>query len=402
MKTQKKVRRKKKRLPRVPVESYFCTHCNKEHFRGLVSKLRFAKHYIMFRKKEEGKLATKEEIVQKPLPKVSFDGSLKELDTSKRSKDVLDAHNFLKARIVGQDHAVNSFTNLIAKIEADICDPYRPRGTYLFLGPTGVGKTRLTEALAEFFFHSRKKMVKINCGEMATMFSFKKFGARLFYDDNIALRTKSGKQLGLILLDEIEKSTVLLYKLLLGILDRASMTIDDQDVDLSHTVIVMTSNLGSKQIMEVLSKHKRTIEKAQGQIDRSIHKEMHHNAVHAATERFSPEFFNRLDEVVVFNPLLKEQLHQIVEMEMQAIEQRLVAHDIRIKCGDHATDYLLQEGTDVRYGARHLRRALERLVVQPIAHMITTGQLKQHSRVKILYQSGKLHFRKVSHGTSSR
>lgn len=395
-KAEKKKRRKRKRLPRVPVESYFCTHCNKEHFKGLVSKLRFAKHYVMFRKKEEGKLLSKEEVITKPLPKVKFEGKLTELDSHKRSKEVLDAHNFLRSKIVGQDHAVDRFTNLIAKIEADICDPYKPRGTYLFLGPTGVGKTRLTEALAEYFFHSRKKMVKINCGEMATMFSFKKFGARLFYDDNIALRTRSGKQLGLILLDEIEKATILLYKILLGVLDRASMTIDDQEVDLSHTVVVMTSNLGSKQIMEVLSKHRRTIEKSEGKIDHEIHKEMHKQAVHAATERFSPEFFNRLDDVVVFNPLLKEQLHQIVAMEIENVEQRLVAHDIRIKCMDHATDYLLKEGTDIRYGARHLRRALERLVVQPIAHMITTGQLKQHSRVKILFQDGKLHFRKVT------
>lgn len=382
-----KRRRRKTVHVRVPVDHYYCTHCNKEHYKGLINKTKYAKHYVMFRKPEVGKLSPKETTLPKELPPVSFNGKLHMLHPERRSEQAIKVEKFLQARVVGQDHAVEEFVNLTAKIDADICNPFKPRGIYLLLGPTGVGKTRLTEALAEYYFSSRTKMVKFNCGELATMFSFKKFGEKLFTDDNISLHAKNGKPLGIILLDEIEKATILLYKLLMGVLDRASLTIDGQDVDLSHTVILMTSNLGSEAIMDILKKNK--------ELNSSIQSKMRHAALEAARDKFTPEFFNRLDKVVVFNPLLKATLTKIVAMEMSNIEQRLIAHDIRLQCTDLAVKRILEEGTDMRYGARHLNRTLEELIVEPIAHLIASKELGRHSRVKIIAKDGGLQFHKV-------
>lgn len=389
-KTKRRKRKHKVPKVRISIDHYFCTKCDKEHWKGITPRLKFAKHYIMFRRQEipQGKLPPKVDTLPKELPPVSFDGKKIPLNTQKRSAAAERAEQFLKARVVGQDHAVSAFVDLIAKVDADVCDPYKPRGIYLLLGPTGVGKTRIVEALAENYFSSRKKMVKINCGEMATMFSFKKFSGRLFYDENITLNTKSGKPLGLILFDEIEKATKLLYKVLMGILDRASLHVDDQEVDLSHTVIVMTSNLGADDIMKHLAAAKNTITP-------EVRKKMHRSALDAARARFTPEFFNRLDEVLVFNPLLKETLRQIVGMEIAGLEQRLIAHDIRLQCSDLATDLIVKEGTDLRYGARHLRRTVEQMIVKPIAHMITAGELKDHARLMIQVKDGRLNFCKV-------
>jgi ATP-dependent Clp protease ATP-binding subunit ClpB len=389
-----KPRRKRHKIPRIPrkIENYFCTapSCMRDHYRGLTPKRKFARHYILYRQKE-AKLAPKTSSLPKELPAVSFTGKTIHLHPEKRSEKIEKVIRFLKHRVVGQDDAVESFANLVAKIDADICDPYKPRGIYLLLGPTGVGKTRIAEALAEYYFSSRTKMVKFNCGEMATMFSFRKFGDRLFTDENISLSTNTGKPLGILLLDEIEKATVLLYKLLMGILDRASLRIDDQDVDLSHTVVIMTSNLGSEDIMNILKE-------AKGKLAPDVQKKMRRASIEAARQKFTPEFFNRLDEVQVFNPLLHDTLQKITQMEISNVEQRLIAHDIRIQCTDLATDMLLKEGTDVRYGARHLRRTIEKMIVQPIAHMIASGELEQHSRVRIIAKSSGLAFRKVVDG----
>jgi ATP-dependent Clp protease ATP-binding subunit ClpB len=387
MKKERKKRRKK-RLPHIPVDHYFCTHCKKEHYKGLVHKIRYAKHYIMFRQRAESKLTEKIDIKVKELPPVKFDGKEVALDVDRRSEIAGRTEKFIKQRVVGQDYAVASIVNMTAMIDADICDPYKPRGTYLFLGPTGVGKTRIVEAMAEYYFGSRKKMIKINCGELATMFSSKKFGSRIFNDENVLLKTRSGKQLGLILFDEIEKSSRLLYKFLMGILDRAVLTVDDQEIDLSHVIVCMTSNLGANEIMEIVTK-------AKNKITDDVQSKMRHAALDAARQRFTPEFFNRLDEVVVFNPLLRDTLYKIVGLEINNIEQRLIAHDIRIQCTDLATEYILKEGTDVRYGARKLRRTLEEIVVQPIAHMITSGVLKSHTKLRIAKKDGKLDFRKI-------
>lgn len=385
---RKKRRRRSARRHNVPVpDKYFCTHCKKEHFKGLLRKSSYVKHYILYREKKAA--ASPEDELPVKLEPVSFEGKTVTLDEKRRGPAVVEFKKFIESRIVGQPQAVESFTDLAAKVEADVCDRWKPRGIYLLLGPTGVGKTRIVEALAEYYFHSRKKMLKINCGEIATMFSFKKFGDTLFDAPNLLMQTKNGgKNFGIILFDEIEKATVLLYKLLLGVLDRGYLTVDDKEIDLRHTVVIMTSNLGAADIQKILTK-------AGNKIDAEVRAQMEATAVAAATERFTPEFFNRLDEVVVFNPLLPEHLQKIVGLEIDSLEQRLVSRGIRIQCSEKSIAHMVKVGTDTRYGARHLRRALEKIVVKPLAHMITAGELKDKSRVKILYQDGGLKFKKV-------
>lgn len=388
---KRKRRKKSLRMPKAlrKVDHFYCTKCEKDHYKALTkSKTRYIKHWTLYRQKDASKLAAKVAPQVVALPDVSFEGKTVVLDTEKRSDAALAVDRFLKQRVVSQDHAVESFTNLIANVDADLSDPFKPRGIYLLMGPTGVGKTRIVEALSEYYFGSRNKLVKVNCGEVATGGSFEKFAEMIFGSQNVMLTTKSGKTLGLLLLDEIEKASRLVYKLLMGLLDRGTMTMDGEEVDLSHMVVFMTSNLGATGIMQILNN-------AKNKLNDEVRRKMHKAALDAATERFTPEFFNRLDEIIVFNPLLKDALFKIVGLEVAGIEQRLVSRNIRLHCTDLATEVLLKEGTDVRYGARHLRRTIERMIVQPLAHMITAGVLEGPARVKIIAKGGTLAFRKV-------
>jgi ATP-dependent Clp protease ATP-binding subunit ClpA len=261
----------------------------------------------------------------------------------------------------------------------------------LFLGPTGSGKTRIVEAAAEILFGDPRAVIKVDCGEFQHSHEISKLigsppgylGHRethpLITQEALAANHTDKLKLSFLLFDEIEKASDALWQLLLGMLDRATLTLgDNRRVDLSHTVIFMTSNLGSTEITELMHGGMGFIEpkdKPMAGLDVKVAR----TAVEAARRKFSPEFMNRLDKIVAFHPLNREQLAEVLQIELTQLQQRILETkngQFLFRVTEAGREFLLCEGTDQRYGARHLKRAIERHVVFPLANLLATGQVK--------------------------
>lgn len=300
----------------------------------------------------------------------------------------------LAARIVGQDDAVQRMSGLYQLFLAGMNPANRPVGTMLFLGPTGSGKTRVVEAAAEVLFGDPNAVVKIDCAEFQHSHEIAKLigsppgylghketGAMLAQENLDRHHTEESK-LSLLLLDEIEKASDSLWQLLLGILDKATLTLgDNRRVDFSHTIVVMTSNLGARAMSELATGGIgfAPAQRPEGAGDAGIDQKIHRTAVEAARRTFSPEFMNRIDKVVVFRPLTEHQLRRILELELQAVQERIMRSagaKFVFRCSEAAKEMLLREGVDYRYGARHLKRAIERLLVSPLSNLMATGQVE--------------------------
>src|SRR3979490_1443425 len=294
------------------------------------------------------------------------------LDPSKRSTDTLDFETSLRSRIVGQEEGVQSLVDMYQVFCAGLNSPGRPVGNLLFLGPTGSGKTRIVEAAAEILFGDSRAVIKVDCGEFQHSHEIAKLigsppgylGHRdthpLITQEALAASHTEKLKLSFLLFDEIEKANDALWQLLLGMLDKATLTLgDNRRVDLSRTVIFMTSNLGGGEITELMQGGMgfvRPPEKPAAGFDEKIER----TAVEAARRKFSPEFMNRLDKVVGFHPLRREQLEKVLEIELGQVQQRVLETakgQFLFRVTDTGRDFLLQEGTDQRYGARHLKRA---------------------------------------------
>jgi ATP-dependent Clp protease ATP-binding subunit ClpB len=312
------------------------------------------------------------------------------LDPSKRSTDTLDFQTSLRAKIVGQEEGVQALVDLYQVFCAGLNSPGRPVGNLLFLGPTGSGKTRIVEAAAEILFGDARAVIKVDCAEFQHSHEIAKLigsppgylGHRethpLITQEALAASHTDKLKLSFLLFDEIEKASDALWQLLLGMLDKATLTLgDNRRVDLSQTVIFLTSNLGGGEITELMTGGMGFVQpkdKPSGDIDQKVER----TAVEAARRKFSPEFMNRLDKVVVFHPLRREQLEEVLEIELGQVQQRVLETAkgqflFRVTSGGR--DFLLQEGTDQRYGARHLKRAIERHVVYPLANLLATEQV---------------------------
>jgi len=279
----------------------------------------------------------------------------------------------LKARVVGQDDALVLVANAIRRARSGLSDPNRPIGSFLFLGPTGVGKTETAKALAEFLFNDDQAIVRIDMSE----YQEKHTVARLIGAPPGYVGYEEGGQLteavkrrpySIVLFDEIEKAHAEVFNVLLQVLDDGRLT-DGQGrtVDFRNTVIIMTSNLGSQWIQQY------------GASDYARMKQM---VTETLRESFKPEFLNRIDEVVIYHALPLERIKQIVDIQIQGLKKRLAERHITLEISDKAREYLAQEGYDPIYGARPLKRAIQRKIQDPLALMLLEGKFREGDTIR--------------------
>jgi ATP-dependent Clp protease ATP-binding subunit ClpB len=311
------------------------------------------------------------------------------LNAGKRCDEAGLFEEAMFGRVVAQDEAVIALSQLYQLYLAKLTLPNKPIGTLLFLGPTGAGKTRSVEAAAEILFGDPYAMIKVDCAEFQHSHEISKLigsppgylGHRethpMLSQENIdRFQTKTNK-LTFVLFDEIEKASDALWQLLLGILDKATLTLgDNRRVAFSQCIIVMTSNLGARE-MSLVTEGKLGFEPCWDSAP-ILNAKLEKIAIEAARRKFSPEFINRLDKIVVFQSLSDIALSRILDIELEILQRRILAAGCGafiIKYSDDAKQFLLKEGFDRRYGARPLKRAIERYLVVPISNMIATSQL---------------------------
>jgi ATP-dependent Clp protease ATP-binding subunit ClpA len=284
--------------------------------------------------------------------------------------------------------------------------PGRPIGNFLFLGPTGSGKTRIVEATAEVLLKNPRSVIKIDCAEFQHSHEIAKLigsppgylGHRethpLLSQEVLNQHHTENIKLSFVLFDEIEKASDALWNLLLGILDKATLTLgDNRKVDFSRAMIFMTSNLGASEMSAIMSPRlgfnvgevqNKTMA---GVVDEKMSGKLARSGMEAARRKFTPEFMNRLDKIVTFQPLGSDQLKRILEIELNLVQQRIFNSPsdraFVFTVSDDSKDYLLTEGTDMKYGARHLKRAIERLLVQPMSNLIATDQVRGGDWIRV-------------------
>jgi len=320
----------------------------------------------------------------------------KVLDPTRTGKDAESLERTLLSLVVGQDEAVQQIVNIYQMHVTGLCAPGRPIGNFLFLGPTGSGKTRTVEATAEALVNNPRAVIKIDCAEFQHSHEIAKLigsppgylGHRethpLLSQEVINQHHTETVKVSFILFDEIEKASDALWNLLLGILDKATLTLgDNRKVDFSRAMIFMTSNLGAHE-MSALVSPKLGFGKAlngseQNLNDEQISKKMSRSGIEAARRKFTPEFMNRIDKTVVFKPLGQGELRRILDLELGQVQQRIMLSPADktfvITVSEAGKEYLLSEGTDMKYGARHLKRAIERFLVHPLSNLMATSQV---------------------------
>lgn len=300
---------------------------------------------------------------------------------------LLHMEEFLHNRVVGQDDAVVAVSNAVRRSRAGLSDPNRPSGSFLFLGPTGVGKTELTKALANFLFDSDDAMIRIDMSEFMEKHSVSRLvGAPPGYvgyeEGGVLTEAVRRKPYSVVLFDEVEKAHPDVFNILLQVLDDGRLT-DSQGrvVDFKNTVIVMTSNLGSSDVRELG--------------DNPLDEEVRAVVMNAVAQHFRPEFINRIDELVVFHSLKKAQIRGIADIQLDRLRDRLVEKDMRLTVDDQAFDLLIDAGFDPVYGARPLKRAIQQQVENNLAQKILSGYYVAGDNIMITAQDGQLSFDKV-------
>ena len=319
------------------------------------------------------------------------------LDPNKKGYEAEALETRLRQLVIGQDDAINKIAEAYQAFRTGMSPAGRPVGNFLLLGPTGSGKTRVVEATAEALLKDPGAVVKIDCAEYQHSHEIAKLigsppgylGHRethpLLSQEALNQYQTEDLQLSFVLFDEVEKASDALWNLLLGILDKGTLTLgDNRRVDFSRAMIFLTSNLGSQEIESIIRpklgfaagvaarEHAAAAASARTGL-------ISHAGVEAARRKFSPEFINRIDKTIVFSPLGDAELRQILGLELQFVQDRVHratgTTSIDFTVSDRAQDFLIREGTDQRYGARHLKRAVERWLVQPLANLIATGQV---------------------------
>jgi ATP-dependent Clp protease ATP-binding subunit ClpB len=331
------------------------------------------------------------------------------LDPMKTGRDALSLETNLRRLIVGQDEAIQQIVNIYQMHLTGLSAPGRPIGNFLFLGPTGSGKTRIVEATAETLLKNPRAVIKIDCAEFQHSHEIAKLigsppgylGHRethpLLSQEVLNQFQTDTMKVSFVLFDEIEKASDALWNLLLGILDKATLTLgDNRKVDFSRAMIFMTSNLGAAEMNSILAPklgfRAPKPEHANGEVDEKTAGKMARTGVEAARRKFTPEFMNRLDKIVTFQSLGTEQLKKILDIELNLVQQRIFNTSTNgvfvFTLSDSGKNYLLEEGTDLKYGARHLKRAIERLLVQPMSNLIATEQVRAGDWIRVDFDGG--------------
>jgi len=327
------------------------------------------------------------------------------LDPTRTGRQAEELENKLHRLVVGQDEAIHRIVRAYQTHVAGLSPVGRPIGNFLFLGPTGSGKTRIVEATAESLLQNPRAVIKIDCAEFQHSHEIAKLigsppgylGHRethaVLSQEPLNQHHTEKVKLSFVLFDEIEKASDSLWNLLLGILDKATLTLgDNRKVDFSAAMVFLTSNLGAAEMSSLVSP--RLGFHAYGLDDDGVNVKLSarisSTGIAAARRKFTPEFINRLDNIVVFKSLGNEELCRIIDIELEMVQQRVQiaapSNPFLFNVTDAAREFLLAEGTDVRYGARHLKRAIERLLVQPLSNLIASGQIHRGDCIRVSHE----------------
>jgi len=332
-------------------------------------------------------------------------GQPQRLDPARTGQEAAALESALRELIVGQEEAIQQIVSIYQMHLTGLASPGRPVANLLFLGPTGSGKTRIVEATAQALVGNPNAVIKIDCAEFQHSHEIAKLigspPGYLGHRETEPLLTQQALEqyhtdkvkLSFVLFDEIEKASDAVWNLLLGILDKATLRLgDNRKVDFSRAMIFMTSNLGAAEMGALLrprlgftARHPNM-----GPPDGRLTQKIRDAGQEAARRKFTPEFINRLDKIVVFNSLGEAELRQILDIELRLVQQRLLS-DCAVPFGfslsEAARNHLLSQGTDARYGARHLKRTIERLLVQPMSNLVASRQLGQGDWLRVEFDA---------------
>jgi len=330
----------------------------------------------------------------------------RKLDPTRAGSDAEKLEADLRKRIVGQDQAIQRIIDVYQTHLAGMSSPGRPVSNLLFLGPTGSGKTRMVEAVAESLVGEARAVIKVDCAEFQHSHEIAKLiGAPPGYLGHRETRALLSQEfldqyqtdkskLSFVLFDEIEKASDALWNLLLGILDKATLTLgDNRRVDFSRAMIFLTSNLGAAEMDSLLRPNlgfaagETERQRASGTVDKELSGKVASTGLAAARRKFTPEFLNRIDKVVVFHPLGAAELCKILSIELNLVQQRIFSaassQPFVFTVTDAARNFLLREGTDLKYGARHLKRAIDRNMVHALSNLMATGQVRGGDMIRV-------------------
>jgi ATP-dependent Clp protease ATP-binding subunit ClpC len=303
------------------------------------------------------------------------------------SNKLLHMEDFLHKRVIGQNEAISAVSRAIRRSRAGLKDAKKPIGSFIFMGPTGVGKTELARTVAEFLFNSEDALIRVDMSEYQEKFtSSRLFGAPpgyVGYEEGGQLTEKVRRRpYSVVLFDEIEKAHPDVFNVLLQVLDDGVLTDSlGRKIDFKNTVIIMTSNIGTKMIQKGVSlgfqstegeQARRKKEEVMGELRRS----------------FSPEFLNRIDEVVIFHQLEKEQLYTILDILIRELNSRLVERGVEIELDDEVKQWLIKEGYEPLYGARPMRRTIQRAIGDPLSDDLIRGRFKDSRKIKVVLRDG--------------